>query len=272
MQMITRKALVMLLLGGLLGLSFLGVAQVSLGPEFGANFSAMQVANTPNTASIGAFPGVSYGGRIDYAFNSIVALESGVVWKNIGFTSAESSLTTIMYKRTVSSIEVPLLLVFKIKTQPGHLLLFGGGYFNFGRSANVNVSGIPSGLSLPVGKPFKFGNDTNASQRSVDVGVKFGLGYAFKRFQIRGTFTFGLRNLIPQNDQTSATVYGYGLAGSILNPKGIEPLTISSFNGGGLFNRTYEISLLYMFDNETEGKQSGALYNLWMHLFHHGRR
>ena len=214
------KKLVFSCLSALL-LSGAAKAQLSYGPELGANLSNYRVEFPgffpPTTLPI---PGVHVGGIANYRFNDHLAIEPGAFFSinGIKYTYDLFIIGSITAVAHLNTIRVPLNVNYTFGEPGGNRFFVGAGPFlgiNLGGSARATAhTAFPiadSFLLAAVGtsdssQKITAGNDSSDYIKRFDFGVGVNVGYQLRSgLFFRAGYTRGLLNMTPAaGGQTSA--------------------------------------------------------------------
>jgi len=184
-------------------------AQLGIGVEMGFNLSDYNITNSNNDRKQTDMKlGGRLGGFVDYAFANHFYFQPGLYHVTNGY---KSNLLSGYEKYTISTVEIPLNVVYKTGLFENSTFFIGAGpYLGINRDGEYYIQ---SG-SIISKKDLKFGKWPIDDIRKLDVGAGANIGYQnHTGFFLRARAQMGLLNLIPGTVRTTTmTSMGYCLS------------------------------------------------------------
>lgn len=167
--------------------------------------------------------GATIGLMLDVPMQKIGSFQPGIdyIGKNSKDTYTDNNGQTVHTKTTLSYLEVPMNVVFRLRHGGGGNIILGGGV-----AAAVALSGTQSttvGTSLNDKKDLKFGDLANDDYGRYDFGLNGIAGYEFKNgFFLQLNYNWGINRLFVGGDPDDKLYNNYFAlrAGFLLGGKG----------------------------------------------------
>lgn len=167
----------------------------TFGIKLGLNFATMSQKDNNKTYSdnYNINPGFHIGAIVDYPFDDLFSLESGLLFTTKGMEYNEViERSAILVKTNLYYLDVPITLKGTKKLGVG-VKLFGtaGPYVGYGLGGNLDYSGLGAANNGTI----SWGNNASDDFRRLDWGLTFGLGLDVKSVIFGLSYDIGLANI-----------------------------------------------------------------------------
>ncbi|MEN8927709.1 MAG: porin family protein [Flavobacteriales bacterium] len=210
--------------------SFHSFSQLSYGVRAGLNGNNVAASSLVNSSELKTELkiGFHFGGVVDYQFNDLLALQSGLSLNNKGYTidltflNANSEDVETNYRATYNYLEVPLTIALRLKS---------GIQFSFGPYVALGIGGreklkttvktdstttnfaVESTLKPVIGevKTSALG-DLESPYNGFAYGFNFSIGYIKGQNSFNFIYSHGLSNVLPKSTSRFDKIFNRTLA------------------------------------------------------------